>query len=218
MTLFDFARGPGMFWATTIMVIGIVWRLAGAVLLARHKDRSAPRGDNRVAAGLRAVLMRSVPPHELEKHITFQHITGYAWHLGWFVTFLFFVPHVPFLESILGFGWPGLPNQAIVMLAAITLAILVALLVRRMMNPVLKVISDFDDYVSTLLTCAPLVTGIVAFAHLFPSHHETMIGLHILSVEALMVWLPFGKIFHCVTGLPLRFQIGAAFARRGVKA
>jgi hypothetical protein len=45
-----------------------------------------------------------------------------------------------------------------------------------------------------------------------------MIGLHILSVEALMVWLPFSKIYHCVTGLPLRFQIGAAYARRGVKA
>jgi hypothetical protein len=45
-----------------------------------------------------------------------------------------------------------------------------------------------------------------------------MIALHILSVEALMVWLPFGKIYHCVTGLPLRFQIGATLARRGVKA
>jgi nitrate reductase gamma subunit len=218
MTLLDFARGPGMFWATTIMVIGIVWRLAGAVLLRRHKDRSTPREDNRVAAGLRAVVMRSVPPHELEKHITFQHITGYAWHLGWFATFLFFGPHIPFFKSILTFGWPGLPNQAVVILAAITLGILVALLVRRVVHPVLKIISDFDDYLSTLLACAPLVTGIVAYAHLFAAHHETMIGLHILSVEALMVWLPFGKIFHCVTGLPLRFQIGAAYARRGVKA
>jgi len=218
MTLLDFARGPAMFWAMTLMVIGIVWRLAGAVLLARRRDRSTPRGDNRIAAGLRAVAMRSVPPHELEKNITFQHITGYAWHLGWFATFLFFAPHIPFLKSILGFGWPGLPNQAIVILAAITLAILVALLVRRMIHPVLKVISDLDDYISVLLVCGPLVTGIVTYAHLFPAQHETMIALHILSVEALMVWLPFGKIFHCVTGLPLRFQIGATLARRGVKA
>jgi nitrate reductase gamma subunit len=90
--------------------------------------------------------------------------------------------------------------------------------VRRTIHPVLKVISDFDDYISVLLVCGPLVTGIVTYAHLFPAHHETMIALHILSVEALMVWLPFGKIFHCVTGLPLRFQIGATLARRGVKA
>ncbi len=99
-----------------------------------------------------------------------------------------------------------------------TLAILVALLVRRMVHPVLRLISDLDDYISVLLACGPLVTGIVTFAHLFPARHETMIALHILSVEVLMVWLPFGKIFHCVTGLPLRFQIGAAFARRGVRA
>jgi hypothetical protein len=218
MTLLDFARGPGMFWAVTLMVIGIVWRVAGSVLLRRRKDRSTPRGDNPVVAGLRAVAMRSVPPHELEKNITFQHITGYAWHLGWFATFLFFGPHIPFLKSILGFGWPGLPNLGVLILAALTLAILVALLVRRMIHPVLKVISDVDDYVSVLLAIAPLVTGIVTYAHLFPRQHENMIAWHILSVEALMVWLPLGKIFHCVSGLPLRFQIGATLARRGVRA
>jgi nitrate reductase gamma subunit len=87
-----------------------------------------------------------------------------------------------------------------------------------MVHPVLKVISDADDYISVILTCLPLITGIVAYAHVFPSRHETMIALHILSVEALMVWLPFGKIFHCITGLPLRFQTGSSFARRGVKA
>ncbi len=41
---------------------------------------------------------------------------------------------------------------------------------------------------------------------------------HILSVELLMVWMPFGKIFHVVTSLIVRFRTGAAFSRRGVRA
>ena len=28
MTLLDFARGPAMYWAMSLMVIGIVWRLS----------------------------------------------------------------------------------------------------------------------------------------------------------------------------------------------
>ena len=218
MTLLDFARGPAMFWAMTLLVGGSAWRLVGVVLLRRNRDRATPRGDSQVVAGLRAVAMRSVPPHDLEKNITFQHITGYAWHLGWFATFLLFGPHIPFIKDILGFGWPGLPNAAILILAAITLAILVTLLVRRMVHPVLKVISDVDDYVSVLLACAPIVTGIVSYGHWFPRHYELTLALHILSVEALMVWLPFGKIFHCISSLLLRFQTGAQYARRGVRA
>jgi nitrate reductase gamma subunit len=218
MTLLDFARGPGLYWAVTVMVIGILWRVAGAVLLVRRKDHALARDRNRVVAGLRAVAMRSVPPHELEKNITFQHITGYAWHLGWFATFLLLGVHIPFIKSFLGFGWPTLPNQVIMVIGAVTLAILLALLVRRLVHPVLKVISDADDYISALLTIAPLVTGFVTYAHMFPERHETMIGLHLLSVELLMVWLPFGKIIHCVTALPLRYQVGSTMARRGVEA
>ena len=45
-----------------------------------------------------------------------------------------------------------------------------------------------------------------------------MLAIHILSVELLMVWIPFGKIFHVVTSLIVRFRTGAAFSRRGVRA
>ena len=33
-----------------------------------------------------------------------------------------------------------------------------------------------------------------------------------------MVWIPFGKIFHMVTSLIVRYRTGAAFIRRGVRA
>jgi hypothetical protein len=45
-----------------------------------------------------------------------------------------------------------------------------------------------------------------------------VLAIHILSICALMVWLPFGKIFHSVTALIVRFRTGAAFIRRGVRA
>lgn len=220
MTLLDFARGPGFFWALTILIVGILWRMSGLLLLRWRRDLSKPRDSNKVLGGMRAVAMRSVPPHELEKNITFQHFTGYAWHIGWFVSFLFLGAHLPLIRSMLGFGWPHLPNGAILVITALTLGILLTLYIRRLFHPVLRLITDMDDHISVLLTIFPLVTGIAAFSHWAPlgMRYEMLLAIHILSVEALMIWLPFGKIFHVCTGLLTRFRIGVAFIRRGVRA
>lgn len=219
-TLLDVARGPGFFWAFSIMIVGLVWRVSGLVLFRARRLLAEPKSRRFLFAGLRTVLLRSVPPHELEKNITFQHFTGYAWHIGWFVTFLFLGAHMPFFESMLGFSWPALPNGVVLVLAALTLGILLTLWIRRLFNPVLRLLSDLDDHISVLLTIAPIVTGISAFAHWAPFgfRYETMLAIHLLSIELLMIWIPFGKIFHMVTGLIVRFRTGAAFIRRGVRA
>ena len=101
-----------------------------------------------------------------------------------------------------------------------TIGILFTLWVRRWFNPVLRLISNFDDHLSIFLAILPLITGIAAFAHWSPFgvRYESILAIHILSVELLMIWMPFGKIFHVVTSLMVRFRTGAAFSRRGVRA
>jgi nitrate reductase gamma subunit len=217
MTLLEFARGPGLYWATIIFVAGIVLRLAGALLLPRLKDFSTPRNTANVKNGIGLIISRSAPPHELEKNIRFQHFSGYIWHIGLFIVILFYAPHIEFFKSIFGFGWPHLPTNVITITGAITLAVLIALLVRRMVHPVLKMISGLDDYISWIVSFLPLLTGLLAFAHL-GARYETLLALHILSVELLMVWFPFGKLMHAFTIWPSRYQLGVTFGRRGVKA
>ncbi len=220
MTLLEFARGPGLQWALVIFAFGVVWRLVGSFLLARNRDLSKPKGTATVRAGVRAMIMRSIPPHELEKQIMFQHITGYAWHLGFFAVLLLFGPHVPFFKQFLGFGWPALPNIVVLVLAGFTLAILIALLVRRMVHPVMRQISSLDDYISVLLVITPLVTGLLSYAHvqMFGIRYETLLAAHIISIEALLVWFPFSKLMHLFYTFPSRYQVGAAMERKGVEA
>ena len=217
MTLLDFARGPALQWALIIMLAGIVWRLVGTLFLARSRVLSKPRSDAYLAAGVRTVLKRSWLHGELSKAGMFQQVTGYILHIGLFVVILLFVPHIEFFKGILGFGWPGLPNDIVTVSAALTIAVLVALFVRRLTNPVLKSISNADDYISWFVTTAPLVTGLMAFAHLGP-RYETMLAIHLLSVALLMIWIPFGKLMHMLLFIPSRAQLGVKFERRGVKA
>lgn len=217
MTLLDFARGPGLQWSLIILFAGVLWRLAGSLLMMARKDLSKPRKKHTVIDGLTVIATRSLPAHEFEKKIRFQHFSGYAWHIALFISVLFFAPHILFFESLIGFGWPNLPNGIILATSAITLAILLALFIRRLTHPVQRLISNFDDYISVLLVIIPLITGILAFAHI-GARYETMLALHLLSVEALFIWFPFGKLMHAAMTFPSRFQAGASGGRRGVKA
>jgi len=218
MSLLDFARGPALQWSLLIFAFGVAWRIAGAALLRRTRDFSMPRvsSGERINSGLRTILSRFFVPEALEKRIHFQHIAGSLWHIGFFIVVLFFVPHILFAESLLGFGWPGLPNPVILVAGAITLATLVALLVRRMRDPVSKIISTADDYISWLVTSLPLMTGFLAAAHL-GLRYETMLAVHLLSVELLLIWFPFGKLMHLFFIFPSRYNVGAIFARRGAR-
>jgi nitrate reductase gamma subunit len=217
MTLLDFARGPAMQWSLVIFTIGVCWRLTGIFLLRGKRNLSPPRARSQIKDGTRAIIMRSLPPHELGKNIVFQNVTGYLWHIGFFVTILFFGPHIPFFKSILGFGWPHVSNVIVMIAGAVTLSVLVMLLVRRMIHPVLQKISTVDDYISVIVTILPLITGFMSYSNL-GFIKETNLALHIMSFQLVLLWFPFGKLMHLFLVFPSRFRVGATFGRKGVKA
>ena len=217
MTLLDFARGPGLQWALIIFAAGSLWRLVGALLLRREKDLSTPRSEATVAGGVRTVFTRMLPRREFHASTMYAVVLGYVMHIGLAIVVFLFTPHILFIDSLFGISWPGISNDFVMFAGAVTMAALVAQLVRRMTNPVLKVLSNVDDYLSWLITLLPVLTGMMAYAHV-GGPYQTVLAIHILTVELLLVWLPFGKLFHAIWWVPSRFQVGATLQRRGIKA
>jgi len=78
-----------------------------------------------------------------------------------------------------------------------------------------RLISNFDDYFSWFVTFAPLATGLLAFSHLAGWPYERLLAFHLLSVELLLVWFPFGKLMHAFTIFAARGATGLIFERRG---
>ena len=83
-----------------------------------------------------------------------------------------------------------------------------------LIDPVKRLISNFDDYMSWLVTTAPMVTGMLAYSHI-GGPYQTLLGAHILSVEALLIWFPFGKLMHPFTMFVARGVTGVLFERKG---
>jgi len=225
MDLLAFAKGPALAWSIAVFVFGVVWRLVGIFLLRGKKDLSEPR-NNASWKGLRLIVLRSWPRREFFGETAFTEVAGYVFHIGFLVALFFYLPHLLFFadisrgligvdfKTIFGVGWPYLPGGVIFFLSAISVAALLAVLVHRLINPVKRLISNFDDYFSWFVTITPIVTGMLAYAHL-GAPYQTLLAIHILSVELLLIWFPFGKLMHAFTIFAVRGATGMAFERKG---
>jgi nitrate reductase gamma subunit len=55
----------------------------------------------------------------------------------------------------------------------------------------------------------------LAYAHAGGARYETLLAVHILAVQALMIWFPFGKLMHAFTIFAARGAQGMIFERKG---
>lgn len=216
MELLEFARGPVIQISVIILIVGSLWRIIGILRLGNKPDHSAPRKAGGLRGALKVIYTRSLSAPEFKKETIHLKVLGYSFHIGMFITILFFLPHIEFFQGLIGFGWPGLPDVAIYTIGVVTVGICVVMLIRRLTHPVLKMLSNFDDYFSWVVTVAPMVTGLIIPLD-FGASEETLLAIHILSIALLCVWLPFGKLSHAYLIFLSRGATGAILERRGAK-
>lgn len=216
MDLLDFARGIGLRIALGVFCMGVAWRILSFVLLRIRRDFNKPRAPifKYLMGGLVTVGSRSWPHKEFIGRTGAGEALGYSYHLGLFAVVLLFTPHIVFIRSLAGVSWPGLPSSVITIVSVLTFTLFLAVLFRRVTNPVMRMLSNFDDYFSWFITMAVLVTGLAATAHVGGSY-QNLLALHILSFDVLLVWFPFGKLMHAFYIFPSRAINGAVLARKG---
>ena len=214
--LLDFARGPALEAALVILVFGMFWRLVAVLALRRSRDLSEPRVRHAWLLGVRTIFTRMWPRREFRPRILHWEAVSYVFHFGLALVILGLVPHILLIRDITGLSWPGLPTGVITFAAGVALISLLALLAHRATHPVLRRISNFDDYFSWLLVFAPLLTGLMAYYHL-GGPYEDLLAVHMLSAELLLAWLPFSKLAHTVLFLFSRGVTGTIYSRRGAQ-
>jgi nitrate reductase gamma subunit len=224
MDLLDWARGPLLVIAIAVFVAGCAWR---AWSLLRLPQR-APSARERRAFGrkdaARAALRRFAVPRGFSPSATLVTFNPYLFHIGLALVFFGYAPHIAFVRRLTGLSWPALPDAVMYVAAGLTIASLLLAMLFRLSDPVLRRISRADDHLSWTLTVLPLLTGMAVVGE--PSSallgqvtaYRDPLAVHLLAVELLMVWFPFGKLMHAFLALPARMQLATFFGRRGVRA
>lgn len=212
--LLSWARGPGLQIATIIFVAGVVIRLFEILTLGRKPNLAEPKGSE-FSSGLRTMFSRTLPDRDTFKRASVTIVSGYIFHIGLFVVCFFSAPHILFIKDVFGIGWPALPTPVIDAFAVITIIALLATLINRLTNRVMRYLTNFGDVFGWFVTFLPMLTGYMAF-HRIGFTAPTLLAVHILSVELLMIVFPFTKLMHAFTLFIARWYNGATSGYKGV--
>ena len=221
MSLLELARGPGLAFSLALFAVGIAWRLYALYRRPRPVDLSEPRSRAVVAGALGGIVRRMWHPATLRRRSLANTTFAYGYHIGLAVVFFGFAPHIAFVRRVTGLSWPAVPGIVFVVAVALAFVGLLYALMERLGSPVLRMLSGFDDYSAWVITFLPLVTGMglltLPFAATYPlmPDRPVAVAVHLMSLELLLAWLPFGKLSHAFLVFVSRATTGAAFARKG---
>jgi len=159
MDLLEFARGPALWFSLFVLVAGSAWRLIAILRLGTRADLSEPRSTRRFAGALSGIFVRMVPRKEFRRGGKLGIFAGYFYHLGLAAIVFGYLPHIRFVERLTGFNWPPLPEWLVYLAVGPTFIGLLMVLLDRLTDPVLRLLSGFDDYFSWCVVFLPLLTG-----------------------------------------------------------
>jgi len=220
--LLEFARGPALWFSLAVLVAGSLWRLGVILRLGSTPDLSEPRSTRLLAGAMRGIFARMVPGKEFRERGALGFWNGYVYHLGLAVIVFGYMPHIGFVERLSGAAWPPLPGPVVYVSIGLTFVSLFIALMERLADPVRRLLSGFDDYFSWCVVLLPLATGMIALHQSYapgaspaPPLYPLPLAIHLLSVELLLLWLPFGKLAHAFLVFASRGVTGAALTRKG---
>lgn len=192
MNLLNFARGPALHWALVIMVAGSIWRLIHSLFRRNNQD----------VYWARKAL--HVPNQRWQ-------LDSYSMHAGLLVVLFGFTPHILFIGTLTGITWPSLPTIVILAAAIVSIGSMIAVIIHRLTASEPSLFSIFDDYFTWTVVFAAMLTGLLCYPHIGGGQligpYAALLTAHLLAVELLMIWLPFGKLIH-VAFMPM-MRVGA---------
>ena len=185
-----------------IVVLAII--LMRTLAFGRRTTYAHPRGNS--FAGIVYAFGRGMLPWEKEsaaKHI-WTYIGGILYHLGILMTMLFLA------TVLLGISLPQTLLQFVRILLAIGVACGLALLMKRILKPQMRSLSSGDDYLANSLVDLLLLLALIM------TFTETMLLPFLTVAIFIFIYVPFGKLRHCVFFFYSRILFGTFFGKRGV--
>jgi nitrate reductase gamma subunit len=198
--ILEFSRGPMFYGALLFFIAGMAYRLITVASLGWQKDLAKPRGDKTlgvVKSFLRGGFIFPFFPREKEAYARnpIVYIAGGLFHLSLFVVVILGTAHMLVWKSLLGFGWPTLPLPIVDWMAAVGIIAMVALIVNRMVHPVMKLLTGPAEALNWLFVFLPMITGYMMTHHMF-FPYEVLFSLHMISINVMLVWIPLSRISH----------------------
>jgi nitrate reductase gamma subunit len=189
-----------MLFCLVVLAVIVIRTLA----FGRRPTYAHARGSS--FAGILYAFGPGMLPWEKEsaaKHI-WTYLGGILYHVGILMAMLFLA------TVLLSISLPQTFLQPVRILLIIGLVSGVALLIKRTLKPQMRALSGGDDYLANILVDLLLLSALAA------TLTETMLVPFLAVAIIIFIYIPFGKLRHCVFFFYSRVLFGEFFGKRGV--
>jgi len=212
--MYELARGPLMWAATVIFLAGIIYRSVQLYLLTRKKKRvlysAAPvKPKDRTPEERKMDFIVAFKNSLLGTH-PIMAVISTIFHSFIFIIPLFLLGHNLLIYESWGLSLFSLPDWLCDTLTGAFILLGLFFLLRRLIVPQVRIISSAYDYLVLGITVAPFLTGFFAYHQWFD--YKTVITIHMLVGELMLIAIPFTKIGHMVFFFFVRILIGSEYS------
>ena len=201
--MYDFVSGP-LLWISAITCVGgFIYRAIMLFRLTRKKIVvycPMTTSKDKPASSISAEERKLDQIARFQNSVVGRHpvmvLVSTAFHLCLFAAPILLLAHNLMLYRSIGIRLPSIPDGLADLMTILVLCGAGFFLMRRIAVPKVAAISGAIDYAVLLLAILPYLTGFVAYHQLFD--YKTVITLHILTGDLLLIALPFTKVGHMV--------------------
>jgi len=211
--MYDFIRGPLVLIALIIFILGLIIQLTQFFRLTKKKEWVYPplevKSEKKTPwkwavfclASLNGTLWKTYPLTTMMTSV---------FHVCLIAVPIFLLGHNILLGQSWGLSFLNLPESMTDVLTVVVLVCTAFFLARRLFLSRVRAITTAYDYLILLIAVAPFLTGYLAY-HQW-GHYDTVITLHILAGEVMLITIPFTKLGHMLFFFLYRFLIGSEYS------
>ena len=217
--MYDFIRGQFVSIAFIIFILGLIFQLIQFFRLTQKKEWVYPpldvKREKRTIGKWAAFCLASLNGTLWKTDPLITVVTS-VFHVFLILVPILLLGHNILLDQSWGLSLWSLPESITDILTLVFLICVAFFLGRRLFLSRVRAITTLYDYVILLIAAAPFLTGYIAYHQWF--NYDTVITLHILAGEVMLISIPFTKLGHMLFFFLYRFLIGNEYSfARGEK-
>lgn len=208
-SIYSFVRGPMVWIAFLVFFFGMVYKIFHTLQLAKKEKIIYPYLSLKYT--LRSLIHWLTPygSISMRKHPWFTFVT-FIFHVCLILTPIFLKGHIELWQESWNISWWGFPVALSDAMTVIAIVAGLLLIIRRIFQPDVKFLTEKEDYFVFGVVLLPFLTGFFAYHELL-FEYKTMLTIHMLSGEIMLIAIPFTKLSHMFMFFLTRAHTGSEF-------
>ncbi|MDY6856848.1 MAG: nitrate reductase [Thermodesulfobacteriota bacterium] len=206
--MYEFVSGPLVWISFIIFIGGSIYRLVSMFKLADKEKVIFPYMSLKYS--LRSLIHWIIPFASTNmRRRPYMTVITFAFHTCLILTPIFLLSHNLLWYQSWKISWWTLSERTADIMTIIVIFAAVFFLIRRLLLPEVRFVTFVSDYALLIVAVAPFITGFLAYHQWLP--YKTMLILHIISGEIMLIAIPFTRLSHMLYFVFTRAYMGSEF-------